>query len=105
MFHGHLLSSQAEIRSLTGMVKRFNRLCSPYYLKSELKTLQNTFFSRGYPRNLVSKVITRARSSAALKMIGSQNCSIYLKVWYLGKISEMFSKKISEKTRFSALFV
>ena len=42
-------------------------------------------------------VITRARSSTALKMIGPQKCSVYLKFPYLGNISERFSKKISEK--------
>ena len=42
---------------LTGMVKRFTRLCSPCFLEGELKTLQNTFLSLGYPSNLVSKVI------------------------------------------------
>ena len=82
---------------LTGMVKRFTRLCSPCFLEGELKTLQNTFLSLGYPGNLVSKVITRARSSTALKMIGPQKCPVYLKLPYLGNISERFSKKISEE--------
>ena len=79
------------------MVKRFTRLCSPCFLEGELKTLQNTFLSLGYPGNLVSKVITRARSSTALKMIGPQKCPVYLKLPYLGNISERFSKKISEE--------
>ena len=61
-----------------GLVKRFTRICSPCFLEGELKTLQNTFLSLGYPGNLVSKVITRARSSTALKMIGSQKCPVYL---------------------------
>ena len=43
------------------------------------------------------KVITRAKSSTALKMIGPQKCPVYLKLPYLGNISERFSKKISEE--------
>ena len=45
------------------MVKRFTRHCSPCYLEGELKTLQNTFLSLGYPGKLVFKVITRAKNS------------------------------------------
>ena len=56
-----------------GMVKRFTRLCFLYYLKGDLKNLQNKLFSLGYPGNLVSKVITRARSSTALKMVNPQS--------------------------------
>ena len=48
-------------------------------------------------RGQISKVITRARSSTALKMIGPQKCPVYLKLPYLGNISERFSKKISEE--------
>ena len=80
-----------------GLVKRFTRICSPCFLEGELKTLQNTFLSLGYPVNLISKVITRARSSSALKMIGPQRCPVYLKLPNLGNISEQFSKKIFEE--------
>ena len=79
------------------MVKRFTRLCSPCFLESELKTLQNTFLSLGYPDNLVWKVITRARSSPTFKMIVPQKCPVYLKLPYLGNISKKFFKKISEE--------
>ena len=86
---------------LTGIVKPFTRLCSPCYLEGEFKknSLQNTFLSLGYldPGNLVSKVITRARSWRALKMIGPQKCPVYLKLPYLGNTSEKFSKKKSEE--------
>ena len=80
-----------------GLVKRFTRICSPCFLEGELKTLQNTFLSLGYPVNLISKVITRARSSSALKMIGPQKFPVYIKLPQLGNISEKFSKKISEE--------
>ena len=82
---------------LTGIVKRFTRLCSLCYLKGELNKLQNTFLSLVYPGNFVSKVITRARSSTALKMIGPQKCPEYLKLPYLGNISERFFKNIYEE--------
>ena len=62
------------------MVERITRLCSPCYLEGELKTFQTTFLLLGYLNNLVSKVITRARSSAALKMIVLQKCPVYLKL-------------------------
>ena len=69
---GILWSSQQKLEVLTDMMMPFTRLCSTCYLEGELKTLQNTFLSLGYPGKLVSSVITRARSSAALKVIGPE---------------------------------
>ena len=89
------------LKVLTGMVKRFTKLCSLCYIGGELKVLQNTLLSFDYPGNLVLKVITRERSSTALKMIGSQKCPVYLKPLYLGNISERFFKEISKN--FSAI--
>ena len=79
------------------MVSRFTRLCSPCFLEGELKIIQINFLSLGYPGNLVSKVITRARNSTALKMIGPQKWLVNLKLPYLGNISEKFSKKSSKE--------
>ena len=53
MFRGHLLAQSSRNKSLTSLVKRFIRLCSPCYLEGELQTLQNTFLSLGYPGNLI----------------------------------------------------
>ena len=50
-----------------------------------------SFLSLDYPGNLVSKVITRVRSSSALKMIDPQKGPVYLKLSYLGNVSEKFS--------------
>ena len=89
--------TKQKLGVLTGMVKRFTRLCSPCHLEEELKTLQNTFLALGYPGGLISKVITRAKSSSALKMIGPQKCPVYLKLPFLGKVSENFATRISEE--------
>ena len=77
------------------MEKRFTRLCFLCYLEGERKHFK--ILSFGYIGNLVSKVIIRARSSAALKMIGPQKFPVYLKLPYLENISERFFKKISEE--------
>ena len=61
------------------------------------KMLQNNFLALGYPGGLISKVITRAKSSSALKMIGPQKCPVYLKLPFFGKVSENFTKRISEE--------
>ena len=82
-----------KLRVLTGSVKRFIRLCSPCKFKDELKRVQNTSLAHGYPGNLIYKVITRARSSNALKIIGQ----VYLKLPFVGSISEKYSKTFFEK--------
>ena len=74
-----------------GMVKRFTRLCFLCYLKGDLKKLQNHFFSLGYPGNLVSKVITRARSSTALKTIDPQSVQCTLNFLTVENFFEIFN--------------
>ena len=94
---GIFWSSQAEVQSFNGYgeaLKHFARLCSPCYLKGKLKTIQNTLLSLGYPGNLVSKVITKARNLKALKIISPQKYPVYLKLPYLVNISERFSKNL-----------
>ena len=94
---GIFLSRQAEVRSFNGYGEAFHQILFSLLLKGKLKTLQNTFLSLDFPGKLVSKVITRTRSSTALNMIDPQKCPVYLKFPYLGNIFERFSKKISEK--------
>ena len=77
------------------MVKRFTRLSGPCHLENRLKTLQNTFIAVGYPGCLISKIITRTKSSSALKMFSPR--SVYLKLPFLGKVFENFPKRVSKK--------
>ena len=52
-----------------------------------------------YPGCLISKVVTRANSSSALKMIGPQKCPVYLKLPFFGKVSDNFAKIVFEEVR------
>ena len=78
------------VKSFNRVSKSFTRLCTLCKLKDELKTFHNTLFALGYPGNLISKVITRAISSTALKMIGPQKYPIYLNLSLFGSVSEKY---------------
>ena len=61
-----------------GLVKHFTMLCSLCKLEDELKTRHNTVLALSYHVKMISKVVTRVRSSIYLNMFGTQKLPVYL---------------------------
>ena len=94
LFQNYYLYSHENRIRLLDYYKSRGSSC---HLENELKTIQNTFLALGYPGGLISKVITKAKSSSALKIIGPQKYPVYLKLPFLGKVSENFANRIFEE--------
>ena len=78
------------IKTLT---HRAMMICSPENLDSELKQLKKLFADNGYPEHLVNKIMS-SYVARANPTVWPKKCRVYIKLPYIGQISDRFSKQI-----------
>lgn len=88
--------TQQKLNLVSCLVNRAVKICSPSKLQQELKEVARIFENLGYPHDLVRRTI-KGRSQQALeqKVRTEQQQHVYLRLPYIGPVSERFRKQLS----------
>ena len=87
------------------LIDRTYKISSEKFLQSDLDKLKSIFLSNGYPEKILDRAFNQSEKD---KPIGPAKCPVYLKLPWIGQISETFGqsiKLITEQTFFVARFV
>ena len=96
---------QQKIALVKCLINRTRKISSDRFIEKDLADLRQIFLSNGYPAKLLDKLFHTITYNKE-KPIGPQKCPVYLKLPWIGPISEnYFSKALKqtiEKTFFAA---
>ena len=82
---------------ISTLTDRAIRICSPSTLDDEVNKIKTIFEKNGYPLDVINSVICAKlkKSSHTVKQLGPKKCRIYMRLPYIGNISNRFDKEIS----------
>ena len=89
-----------KVSLINCLIDRTYKISSEKFLQSDLKKLKSVFFSNGYPERIHDRAFNQSEKD---QPIGPAKCPIYLKLPWIGQISETFGqsiKLITEQTFF-----
>ena len=94
-----------KISLIKCLIDRIRKISSNEFLEKDLADLRSIFLSNGYPGRLLDKLFY-VDANDKEQFIGPQKCPVYLKLPWLGQISESYFertlKNIIDKTFFIA---
>ena len=88
-----------KINLVRSLAHRARRICSPTMIESELNTLRGIFLRNGYPGHVLDKHLTLCPSNSAPPFIGPKRCPIFIRLPWIGPLSGVFEKRISDAVR------
>ena len=93
-------TKKRKVNLIKTLYHRAFMICSPELLHSETETIKKILIKNGYPLELISRVIkSHDENCRRPKLFGPDKFSAVLKLPYLGKISQLFEKKIQDLTQ------
>lgn len=88
--------TKRKINLISCLVERAVNICSPSLLDQEIEVIRNIFRNLGYPENIVDRVIkAKLTSKASITPYGPQKCPVYLRLPYIGPVSNRFQHQAS----------
>ena len=90
-------SRRRKTNLIATLTDRALRICSPSTLDDEVNKIKTIFEKNGYPLDVINSVICAKlkKSSHTVKQLGPKKCRIYMRLPYIGNISNRFDKEIS----------
>lgn len=94
-----------KISLIKCLIDRIHKISSEKFVGKDLADLKSIFLSNGYPGRLLDKIFYQS-NQVKEKFIGLEKCPVYLKLPWLGQISENYFEKtlklVTEKTFFAS---
>ena len=84
------------------MTHRALNICSPELLDEEIKEIAKIFLNNGYPETLVWSTIdskTKHFRNPSAPVEGPPRCPVYIRLPYIGTLSQMYKKRITDAVR------
>ena len=86
-----------KISLIKCLINRTQKISSVKFLEKDLVNLKSIFLSNGYPGRLLDKLFDYNNNNKE-KFIGPEKCPVYLKLPWLGDISENYFEKALKNT-------
>ena len=85
-----------KINLIRCLTHRAINICSPIHLDAEIENISTIFLNLGYPENIVKHVIRSKLETRNSVAFGPSKCPAYLRLPYIGNVSNRFEKQLSK---------